>query len=139
MKVMIACSDRNFKDKKHLFKAIDSFEYEISELVFMSSGKNDDGSDSVQKLAKEWAITNSVSVTPFKIDWNNIKVPGADVQTNNYGKYNKNAALYCKDQMLDYCDGLISIDETFDSKKAEKADKYVHVYKMQDNRGRERI
>lgn len=131
---MLVCSDRNFNETKHIIQAIETFEYEISEVIFMSNPKDDSGNDHIQKTAKEWAVKNKIKAVPFKIDWKNIKVPNADVQTNKFGKYNKNAAIHCKEQMMDYCDGVISIDDSYEVKKAKEADKYVHVYKIRDNK-----
>jgi len=134
MKVMVLSDDRNFKDKKHIKQAIETFEYEIEEVVFMCSGKGDGGNDEIQTTAKEWAVENGKVATPFKIDWNNTKVPGAVIKKNKFGEYNQKAAVHCKEQMMDYCDGIIFINDCYDVKKAEKEDRYVHVYDLDANK-----
>lgn len=133
MKVMVVCGDREFNDKKHVYNALENFPEDIQEIVFMAA-KGGSGSDSTNELARQWAEEGGVITTPFMIDWNNVNVPGAEVATGKFGKYNKRAAIHCKEQMMDYCDGMVVINDSFEHRKFDEDGKFVYLYKVDDNR-----
>ena len=133
MKVIIA-GDRECNDIDLVEKAIAQSGFDITEIV--SGGAR--GADAMGEL---WAKANSIPVTQFKADWNNIKAKGARVKirqnpwNKRQEKYNANAGFDRNQQMADYADALIALqpngptDGTQDMIRRAKANNIpIHVY-----------
>ncbi len=133
MKVIIA-GDREFNDYDMLERAIEQSGFEITEVV--SGGAR--GSD---KLGELWAKAHKVPVKIFAADWDNIKVKGAIVKTNQWKKkYNANAGFARNEEMASYAEALIALQPdgptpgTQDMIKRGKAHKLqIHIYEKQDD------
>jgi hypothetical protein len=132
MKVAIV-GDRQVTDYNIIVKAIQQSGFDITEVV---SG----GARGVDSLAVRWAQDNGLPYVEFKADWNNIKVAGAIVKTNKWGKkYNAMAGFQRNQQIVDYAEAVIAIQPygptsgTQDTvKKTKKAKKPLHYYEKSD-------
>lgn len=85
-------------------KAVKKSGFKITEVV---SGKEPNGVDS---LGEQWADENNIPVKEFPAEWNNLKLPGADIRLNKWKKkYVHNAGFLRNQDMADYADALIAI------------------------------
>lgn len=85
--IVIICGPRDFKDYGELKKAIKASGFDITEIVHGAAT----GADS---LAGDYANEFGIKCVEFPADWNNIKVPDAQIAENAWGKkYNKNAGF----------------------------------------------
>lgn len=83
-------------------EAIEASGFEITEVV---SGT----ANGVDTLGENWADARGVPIKRFPANWKNIKVKGAVVRQNKYGKYNAAAGHIRNEQMAQYADALIAI------------------------------
>lgn len=104
MKVIIAGS-RTINDIKLITKAIEASQFDITEVVCGDA-------KGVDLLGSSWAHLNDIPVKHFPADWSNIKVKGAQIRENKYGKYNAKAGIMRNEEMAKYAGkngGLIAI------------------------------
>ncbi len=102
MKTIIAGS-RSVNDYKLIEKVIKLSGFEITEIV---SGN----ANGVDKIGELYADAHNIPKKLFPADWNNIKVEGAVIKTNKYGKkYNAKAGIDRNIKMAEYADCLIAI------------------------------
>jgi len=83
-------------------QAIEESGFEITEVV---SGT----ANGVDTLGENWANAHDIPIKCFPANWKNIKVQGAVIRTNKYGKYNAAAGHIRNEQMAEYGDALIAI------------------------------
>jgi hypothetical protein len=108
MRVIIAGS-RSIDDYDFVKSCIESSEINITEVVCgMAEG--------VDLLGKDWADENGIKVTPFVPLWDAIDVPGAMIKINKWGKkYNAKAGFDRNQEMVNYAEALIAIQDTEDT------------------------
>jgi hypothetical protein len=101
MKVIIAGS-RGITQMQAVEEAVKNSGFEITKVI---SG----GAKGVDSLAIDWARANSVPYNVMPAKWKDIRVDGAVVKENSYGKYNAIAGLMRNEQMATVGDALIAI------------------------------
>lgn len=109
---LIIAGSRTITDYKIVKKAIEKglkkLKLGVTDIAEVVSGH----AKGVDKLGEQWAHENKIKVKIFEPEWNNIKRAGAKVETNQYGKkYDKLAGFHRNEQMADYGDILIAINE----------------------------
>ena len=107
MKVIIA-GDREITDSSIINRAVEASSFTITEVV-------EGGARGVDRLAKEWAKSNGISVTTFPANWKDISRQGANVKkrknewTGKMEEYDAAAGVFRNEQMASYADALIAI------------------------------
>jgi hypothetical protein len=101
MKTIIAGS-RWITNYDVVCQAIEESGFEITEVVSGTAN----GADT---LGENWAEANDVPVKPFPADWKNLKVKGAVIRQNKYGKYNAAAGHLRNERMAKYGEALIAL------------------------------
>ncbi len=94
---VLICGPRDFKDYDEIVKAVESSGFTpISEIIHGDAT----GADT---LGGDYANDRKIKCIAFPADWNNIKVEGAEIAVNTFGKkYNKKAGFQRNQKMLDY-------------------------------------
>lgn len=127
----IIAGTRSFKDYKTVVKAIEASGWaeDIKEVVCgMAYG--------VDELGFQWATENEIKIKEFPADWKNLKVEGAVIRENSYGKYNASAGRQRNEQMAEYADVLIAVIKdnspgtTHMIECMKKLDKEVYVWEV---------
>lgn len=129
----IVCGPRDFFDSDVVFAAIEKSGFNISEIV---SG----AAKGVDTIGEHWAREKNIPVKQFVPDWNNITSAGAVVKTGQYGPYNAKAGFDRNQQMAEYAEAMIAIDDdtpgTGDMiERAEKAGLKMFIYRPNDQAG----
>lgn len=89
----------------------------------------------VDRLGKEFAENNSLTVHPMPADWDNLDAPGAVIRTNKYGKkYNVKAGEDRNIEMGKFADALLVIWDgvstgTVQMHKWAESNGYEEIYK----------
>lgn len=128
MKVAIV-GPREITDYKVVVDAIKASTFKITEVV---SG----GAKGIDSLAEKYADDNGLEKTVFEALWNDLSHPDAVIKTNAWGKqYDNNAGFRRNQQIVDYCDAMIAIDNgssgTGDSiKKMKLTDKPLYIHSL---------
>ena len=128
MKVAIV-GPREVEDYQVVLDAIKASTFNITEVV---SG----GAKGVDTLAEQYAEDNNLKMKVFPADWNDLSHPDADIRTNNWGKqYDSRAGFRRNQQIVDYCDAMIAVDNgsagAGDSiAKMKKTDKPLYVHSL---------
>lgn len=109
---LIIAGSRSIQDynavKKYIEQGLKELKLCVSDITEVISGH----AKGVDKLGEQWAHENKIKVRIFEAEWNNIKREGARIETNQYGKkYDKLAGFHRNQQMADYADVLIAINE----------------------------
>lgn len=118
MKTIIA-GCRWIQDYSIVCEAIEASHFKITRVV---SG----AATGIDTLGENWAESNDVSVKQFPADWKDLKVSGAIVKTNQYGKYNAAAGHIRNEQMAQYAECLIAI---WDGESRGTADMILKAHK----------
>lgn len=133
MKLIIAGS-RNITDYTVLFKAISTYNIQISDIECIISG----GAPGVDSLAEIFAKDNAIPFKLYKAEWDNLDVPNAIIKENRFGKYNTRAGLDRNELMAKDGDILLAI---WDGKSSgtrhmiscmERLNKIICVYMVKD-------
>ena len=128
MRVLITGS-KNLTDLNMLKIAIIESKFEITELVT-------DMEEGIGELAEKWAIMSGIPIKKFPIEWNNLKVEGAEIKINKWRKpYNSKAAACRDDEMVGYIEGAITIftdgDKDYIVKKIKDSEKPLYQHKAE--------
>ena len=83
-------------------EAVDASGFEITEVV---SG----AATGVDTLGENWAGAHDIPIKCFPAQWKNLKMQGAVIRRNKYGKYNAAAGFVRNKQMAEYADALVAI------------------------------
>lgn len=121
MKTIIAGS-RCIKNYDAVKKAIEDSGFEITEVV---SG----AAQGVDLLGEAWADTHDIPVKRFPANWKNLKVKGAVVRENRFGKYNATAGIIRNERMAKYAEALICLWDG-ESKGSENMISFAHKHNL---------
>jgi len=101
MKVIIA-GCRWIENYDIVCEAIEDSGFTVTEVV---SGT----ANGVDTLGENWAEAHDIPIKHFPANWKNLKVKGAVIRKNRYGKYNAAAGHVRNEQMAEYGDALVAI------------------------------
>ena len=119
MKTIVAGS-RKIKSYSVVAEAIEASGFDVTEVV---SGT----ANGVDTLGENWAEQNDRQIKRFPADWKNIRVKGAIIRQNQYGKYNAAAGGIRNKKMAEYADALISV---WDGKSKGTADMILQAHRL---------
>jgi len=93
----IVCGDRYWNDKVSVYAALDQFVLDRGPITVVIEGE----ASGVDRFARQWAEDHGIRVIPCPADWSDLKVPGAVIRHNRYGrKYNAAAGPMRNQRML---------------------------------------
>lgn len=97
MKICIVASDK-ITDFSFISDKLSKSEFDITEVVIR---------DKEDKLIKIWAKESQLPVKQFSVNWKDTECEGAVVVQGKFGPYNKMAAKFRDEEMVEYADAFI--------------------------------